>query len=113
MSEEQVARIFEMISAAGTAKAKYLEAVAAAKKKDYESAGSLMTEGGKCFQEAHHVHAEMLAEESEALTNAGTSSVNLILVHAEDQMMNAETFRIVAEELIEVHKQLQQQKGEV
>jgi PTS system cellobiose-specific IIA component len=32
--------------------------------------------------------------------------VDLLLVHAEDQMMSAETFRIMAKEIIEIHRRL-------
>jgi len=104
--------IFEMISTAGTARAKYIEAIAFAKKEAYEESKKLMKEGTECFHAAHKLHAKMLAEESQKMESeehAGAAS--LILVHAEDQMMCAETFRLVAEEFIDVYKQLKKFAG--
>ena len=36
-----------------------------------------------------------------------TDLSGLILMHAEDQLMSAETFRIMAEEFIEVYKKIE------
>ena len=40
------------------------------------------------------------------MLDGGGGELNLILVHAEDQMMSAESFRIIAEEFIAVYKRL-------
>lgn len=108
MSEELVANVLQMISAAGTARSKYMEAIKAAKERDFGKAETLMKEGGECFAMAHDVHADFLSEASASLSaDGGESGVNLILVHAEDQMMCAETFRLVTGEFIDVYKQMQ------
>lgn len=105
MSEEKLTKIFQMISAAGTARTKYIEAVRAAKEFDFDRAKSLTEEGGDCFHMAHEIHGEFLALASADLEAEGTSSdINLILIHAEDQMMCAETVRLMAEELVDVYR---------
>lgn len=110
MSEENVTKILQMISAAGTSRAKYVEAIRASKISDFEKAEALMREGGECFKIAHEVHSEFLASASADLAATGSNAdINLILIHAEDQMMCAETFRLVAEELIDVYKNMRSQ----
>lgn len=107
MNEELVGKIFEMISAAGASRAKYIEAIRSAKEGKFDDAQAMMKEGSDFFVEAHKVHAEMLALEANDIVNTGDqSNVSLLLVHAEDQMMSAESFRLISEEFIDVHKLL-------
>lgn len=113
MSEETLGKVLQMISAAGTARTKYMEAVGAAKTDDFDRAEGLVKEGGECFAMAHEVHSEMLSTASADLAATGSSTdMNLILVHAEDQMMCAETFRLVAGELIDVYKSMKGARAE-
>ena len=56
------------------------------------------------FIEGHRVHAKLIQEEAQ---NEGVTEINLLLIHAEDQMMSAEVFKIVAAELIDIHKKIQ------
>lgn len=110
MSEDSITKILQMISAAGTARAKYIEAISASKEPDFVKAEALMKEGGDCFKLAHEVHSEFLASASADLAATGSNAdINLILIHGEDQMMCAETFRLVAEELIDVYKNIKHQ----
>ncbi len=52
--------------------------------------------------EGHRCHADLIAREASGELQAS----GLILMHAEDQMMSAESFRIIAEEFIAVYKRL-------
>lgn len=105
MNEETITRVLEMISAAGTARAKYIEAISYAKKHEFETVELLVKEAGECYAMAHKVHSEFLASSSADLSSSGNdSNVSLILVHAEDQMMCAETFRLIAEEFIDLYR---------
>lgn len=107
MKEELIGKVFEMISTAGIARSKYIEAISAAKTGEFDRVTQLIKEGSDCFVQAHHVHAELLAADAANIEESGEqSNVSLILVHAEDQMMAAETFRLIAEEFIDVHKKL-------
>ncbi len=113
MTDEFIGKVFEMISSAGTARSKYIEAVNLAKQDRFEEAQTMVNEGGEHFLAAHNIHAEMLAEESAQVEKEGVEkTVSLILVHAEDQMMCAETFRLISEELIDVYKKMKEQRGE-
>lgn len=97
MREEQELQIFQLISAAGTAKSMYIEAIQVAKKGEFDKADELIKEGKDYYLKGHNIHVEMLSDLS--------SFTNLILVHAEDQMMSAETIQIMATEIIELYKE--------
>ena len=53
------------------------------------------------FTKAHEVHSQILTDEMEKLE----PQVSLLLVHAEDQLMGAETLKILVEELIDIYKE--------
>lgn len=96
--EELTMATFGIIAAVGTARSSYIEAIHAAKDGDFERADELMEEGGRAFLEGHDYHAKLVQEEA-----AGDPiSMNLLLTHAEDQLMSAEGFRIIAEEMIDL-----------
>lgn len=94
---------FQMISLNGSARSCFIEAIAAAKEGDFERAEQLMAEGDEQFVEGHRVHAQLIQQEAQT----GHTELNLLLIHAEDQMMSAEVFKIVAAELIDIHKRIQ------
>ena len=97
---------FQIISAVGTARSCYIEAIQAAKSGDYEDAQKLIAEGDEAFVEGHDAHAGLLQQEA-----AGTGSVvNLRILHAEDQLMSAEGFKTIAQEFIEVYQRLDADK---
>lgn len=75
----------------------------AAKEGDFERAEQLMAEGEEQFVEGHRVHAQLIQKEA----SGEATAVNLLLIHAEDQMMSAEVLKIIAAELIDIHKRIQ------
>ena len=92
---------FGIITYVGTARTYFINAVQCAKKGNFE-AQELIRQGDQAFTEGHHIHADLLALDA----NGELNQSGLILMHAEDQLMSAETFRIMAEEFIEVYKKL-------
>lgn len=100
---------FQIISASGGAKSAYTAALEAAKEGDYEEAEKMIKEGDEMLNQGHAPHATLVQQEA-----AGNSpEVSLILIHAEDQMMGAESFKAMVEEFIEVYKQLDALKAKV
>ena len=91
----------QIISNVGTARSAYIEAIHEAKKGNYEQAEAIIKEGDEAFAEGHDAHLKLLQQEAE-----GKSVVMLLILHAEDQLMSAEGFKIIATELIDVYKQL-------
>lgn len=91
---------FQIISAVGTARSMYVEAIQEAKKGNIEGAVELINEGSKIFIEGHHAHASLIQKEA----SGEKTEFSLILMHAEDQLMTTETLKIVAEEFIEIYR---------
>lgn len=97
---------FQMISLNGSARSYFMEALQKAKAGCFDEAAALMEEGDAMFVEGHRVHMELITQEA----RGDASGVNLLLIHAEDQMMSAEVVKFMAQELIEIY-QLQNKKA--
>ena len=86
---------FGIISAAGTAKSYFMEAIELAKaKEDYKEA---LDEGNKAFMEATRAHTEGLQ-----LDATQDLDIGLLLIHAETILSSAETLRDLASTIIEL-----------
>jgi len=97
---------FQIISAGGTARSCYIEAIQEAKKGNYESAEKLIKDGDEAFVEGHDAHAGLLQKEA----SGEGDNINLLILHAEDQLMSAEGFKTIALEFIEVYKRFDAEK---
>ena len=96
---------FQIISAVGTARSCYVEAMREAKAGNFEAAENLIKEGKEIFVEGHHAHVQLIQQEA----NGDKVDFALLLMHAEDQLMSAETFGILAEEFVDLYKQIHKQ----
>ncbi len=95
---------FQIISAVGTARSMYIEAIAKAKEGLFEEARAMVAEGQEVFTQGHHAHAELIQKEA----NGEKTEFALLLMHAEDQLMSAEAFGILANEFIDVYEKIAQ-----
>lgn len=102
MTEAFETACFGIITYVGTARSCFINAVQRAKQGDFEAAEEQIRQGDEAFTQGHHIHADLLAQDA----NGELNESGLILMHAEDQLMSAETFRIMAVEFIEVYKKL-------
>lgn len=93
---------FTIISSVGTARSNYIEAIHKAKEGNFEEAEKLMKEGRDYFVEGHKAHGELITKEA----NGEGAPVSLLMIHAEDQLMSAEAFGILAEEFVSLYRQL-------
>ena len=101
--DELVRTSFQIIAAVGGARSSYVEAVAAAKAGDFERADELMKAGDESFLGGHDAHTSLIQREA-----AGDPvHMTLMITHAEDQLMAAESFKIVAAELIDVYRRME------
>jgi PTS system cellobiose-specific IIA component len=105
MTEQMEVICFELISTAGDARSSYIEAIQAAGEGNFDEAERLMKQGREAFSKGHEVHADLLTREAN-----GNAETSLLLIHAEDQMMSAESFGILAEQFIDLYKKLQDKK---
>ena len=83
---------FEIIATVGTAKSMYIGAIQKAKTGDIEGARADIIAGTEIFNEGHSTHLNMLQQSA--------------IDNAEDQLMQAESFRIIAEDFIDVYEKL-------
>lgn len=95
---------FQIIATVGSAKSQYIEAIQKAKDGDIAGAKVLIESGNKDFNEGHTAHLSLLQQS--AIDNKNVT-FSLILVHAEDQLMQAESFRIIAEDFIDVYEKIE------
>lgn len=91
---------FQIIAASGGAKSAFIAAIDAAKKGDFDEAAKQMEAGEEFMNQGHAPHAELIQKEAAGEPNP----ISLLLVHAEDQMMGAEQFKMLAEETIDLYK---------
>jgi PTS system cellobiose-specific IIA component len=106
-NEELEEQIFEIISNVGTAKSCYIEAIQEAKKGNIKLARERVEEGNTSFITGHKVHHSMLEKEM----GGDPVPFSLIVLHAEDQIMAADSFKIIANSFIDLYEQMHQLKG--
>lgn len=102
MNEELEMACFQIITYVGTARSCFVNAIQSAKAGNFEEAENLLKQGDEAFVQGHHGHADLIAKDA----NGELKGAGMILMHAEDQLMSAESFRIIAEEFIAVYKKL-------
>ncbi|WP_125764187.1 PTS lactose/cellobiose transporter subunit IIA [Companilactobacillus hulinensis] len=100
--DEQLQTIMGLIINGGNAKSSAFEAIAAAKKGQFTVADSKLKESDNFLTEAHNVQTGMLTEEA----NGNHAKVTLLMVHSQDHIMNAITFRDLAGEIVDLYKKL-------
>ena len=97
---------FNIISAVGAAKSRYVQAMYLAEKGDFDEARAKIKEG-ESFVKGHEAHASLIQKEA-----CGEKTVpTILLMHAEDQLMNAETTKIMAEEIIKLSQRIKKLEG--
>ena len=93
---------FEIISNVGMGKSLAIEAIRSARGGNYEEAEKKIQESKEFLVQGHHAHASLIQKEA-----AGEKlEFSLIIMHAEDQLISAETIKDLAIEMIEMHKEL-------
>lgn len=91
---------FEIISNVGMAKSLAIEAIRDARAFKFEDAEKKIEEAKEYLVNGHHAHAGLITKEAEG----DKLQFSLIIMHAEDQLMSAETIKDLAIELIEMNK---------
>jgi PTS system cellobiose-specific IIA component len=94
---------FQIIASVGTAKSLFIEAISLAKAGKFDEARTRIDEGDRVFAEGHDVHLGLLQQDA---AGVGSTNVSLLLVHSEDQLMQAESFRILANEFIDLYERI-------
>ena len=90
---------FNIIATVGTARSNYIGAIDAAAEGNFEEAEKLIKEGQDAYVEGHDAHAKLLTQTAQG----NTVAMDLLLTHAEDQLMSAEGFGILAERFVTLY----------
>lgn len=93
---------FQIISAVGSAKSCYIEAMKMAEKGDFEDIEAKIKEGDLEFNKGHEAHASLIQKEA----SGEQTAPNILLMHAEDQLMSAETIKLMTLEIIKLNQRL-------
>lgn len=86
----------------GDARSSFIDAIQEAKKGEFEQAAIKMSNGLESFNRGHQVHAKLIMAEMQGMRD----HLSLILIHAEDQMMSAENFKLLSSEFIDLYQRL-------
>lgn len=100
--QDNLQAIMGLIINGGNAKSDAMEAIQAAKTGDFSLAEQKLEESDKALVEAHHSQTSMLTQEA----SGEDMKVTLLLVHSQDHLMNAITFRDMASEVVDVYKKM-------
>lgn len=98
MNNEQIC--FTIISLAGESFAMMSQALQYAKRKEFDKADASMEEAKQILHKAHVVHTELLSAEA----NGITPEFSVILVHAQDNLMNTILAETMFTEMIDLYK---------
>lgn len=97
---EQIA--FSMISSAGDAQSMQLEALTAARGGDFVKAEKLMHDAEGILLKAHHEQTELIKQEA----NGQKADFSILLVHAQDHLMNGVLAKKLIAEMIQMYKEI-------
>lgn len=90
---------FEIINEMQIARSCYMEAMTEVKKGNYDEAKEHLVEGDDHYNKGHMLHTELLQQEAQG----DNSEMNLLLVHAADQLMGTELLKILLLELMDIY----------
>lgn len=100
--QETLMAAMGLIANGGNAKSLAFEAIHLAKKGDIEGAREKLKESDKSLLEAHNSQTNMLTKEAQG----DHMHVTLLVVHSQDHLMNAITFRDLAGEMVDLYEKL-------
>lgn len=100
--QETLMAAMGLIANGGNAKSLAFEAILLAKKGDIAGAREKLKESDKSLLEAHNSQTGMLTKEAQG----DHMHVTLLVVHSQDHLMNAITFRDLAGEMVDLYEKL-------
>ena len=93
--------VMELVVNGGNARSKSMEAIKAAKKGDFELAKEKIKEANEALNKAHNFQTSLIQDEA---SGKGVE-ISLLMVHAQDHLMNAMTVRDLAKEMISMYEE--------
>ncbi|MGE7693002.1 PTS lactose/cellobiose transporter subunit IIA [Lysinibacillus sp. NPDC094177] len=94
--------IMGLIVHSGNTRSECMEAIQLAKKGQIQEAKEKIQLANDALIEAHHSQTALLSQEA----RGEKVEVSMLLIHAQDHLMNAITFRDLATEMIELYERI-------
>jgi PTS system cellobiose-specific IIA component len=101
-TQQNLEAIMGLIMYGGNAKSDAMEAIAAAKKGDFELADQKIADAEESLVQAHHSQTEMLTQEAQG----NNVKVTLLTVHSQDHLMTSIAFTDLAKEIIDLYRRV-------
>lgn len=98
--------VFGIIVNAGDSRSNSMKAIRCAKNGEFKEAGKFLKLADECLGKAHEIQTNLIQEEAAG----NTTEITLLMVHAQDHLMNAITIRDMAGELIDTREELEKIK---
>ncbi|MBS4210425.1 PTS lactose/cellobiose transporter subunit IIA [Bacillus sp. FJAT-50079] len=95
-------RIMKIILFSGNAKSHAFEAIQAAKEQNLGLARECMEKSNQELINAHQVQTSLIQSEA----RGDKAEITLLLIHAQDHLMNAITFKDLANEFVDLYETL-------
>ena len=92
--------IINLILCAGESKSCAMEAIRAARNSQWQQAEDFLQQSGAAASQCHNIQTRLIGEDE----GAGRVPVSLIMVHAQDHIMNAMLCREMAEEIVALYQ---------
>lgn len=102
MDNKNLEIIMTLIANSGDAKSSSMEAIRAARNKDFDMAKESIANARELLNKAHKSQTKLLTQEA----SGNSMEISLLLIHAQDHLMNTITTADLAEEMIEMYKSL-------
>ncbi|WP_411504610.1 PTS lactose/cellobiose transporter subunit IIA [Brevibacillus centrosporus] len=99
--------IFQLILHGGNARSLAMEAIALAKNKDIAGAKNALAEAGEELSKAHQNQTAFIQKE----VSGEKTELSMLLIHAQDHVMNAMTIKDLASEFVEMYGHIHESKG--
>lgn len=100
--QERIA--FNLILHSGNARSFYMEAIALAKIYEFTKARAKIKEAEEEITDAHRIQASLIHDEAKG----DSIHLSILLIHAQDHLMNALTIKDLACEMIDMYEKFQQ-----
>lgn len=94
--------IMGLIMHGGDAKSSAMEAIYAAKSNEFDGAEEKLNNANEALEKAHKSQTNLLTKEA----SGDSVELSLLMVHGQDHLMNAITFKDLATEVIDVYRKM-------
>ena len=108
MDDKLIENIMHIIVNSGEAKSSSVEAIRCAKNNRFEDAYRKLKDANYLLKEAHKGQTYFLSQEA----GGEKIDISILLIHCQDHLMNAITFRDMATEMVDLYKKVLDKKEE-